>query len=230
MNLAKSSNAKRERWQTSSKLKTILIICGIISSLMYVITDIIASVAWSDYHYTSQTVSELIGIDAPTRPYVAMAFVVYALLIYIFGAGVWLSANGKRAVRVAAVLIITKEILGLAGTLFFPIHLRGVEGNYSDMMHGVVTAVGVFLCMFPAMIAGAVTFKGTFRIYSIVTMVMFIVFGVLAGLDQPNYVSNLPTPFMGIFERINIYGYMLWIIVLSRILLRLKNEHHGNVV
>ena len=222
MHLEISNETKREKWQASAKLKTILITCGIISSLIYVITDIIASVVWSDYNYTAQAVSELIAINAPTRPYVVVLFMIYSLLIYAYGVGVWLSADSKRAVRIAAVLIIAKEILGLVVTFFFPIHLRGVEGNYSDIMHGVLTAVGVFLCIFPAMIAGAVEFKGTFRFYSIVTMILFIVFGVLTGLDQPNYVLNQPTPMMGIFERINIYGYMLWIIVLSRMLLKLK--------
>jgi hypothetical protein len=108
----------------------------------------------------------------------------------------------------------------LVGTLFFPIHLRGVEGNYSDIMHGIVTAVGVFLFMFPAMIAGAAAFKGPFRIYSILTMFLFILFGVLAGLMQPQMASNLPTPMMGIWERINIYGYLLWIVMLSLMIMR----------
>jgi hypothetical protein len=229
MNFKISNDTKREKWQASAQLKSVLITSGIISSLMYVITDIIASVAWRDYSYTAQTFSELIAVDAPTRPYVTALSMIYSLLIYAYGVGVWLSADGKRALRIAAVLIIAKEILGEVVTLFFPLHMRGVEGNYSDIMHGALTVVGVFLCMFPAMIAGVVAYKGKFRHYTIVTMALFVVFGVLAGLGQPNYALNLPTPMMGIFERINIYGYMLWIIVLSKVLLHLKrvNYEHG---
>jgi hypothetical protein len=86
--------------------------------------------------------------------------------------------------------------------------------------------------MFPAMIAGTVAFKGIFRYYSIVTMTLFIVFGILAGALQPQYIANLPTPMMGIWERINIYGYMLWIVIFSiKLLKSLKNlntelNHH----
>lgn len=61
-------------------------------------------------------------------------------------------------------------------------------------------------------------------VYSIVTMMLFVVFGVLAGMEQPNYELNLPTPMMGIFERINIYGYMLWIIVFSKAQLQLSKS------
>jgi hypothetical protein len=206
------------------KLKTILLACGILSSLLYILTDIAAIAIWSEYHFPSQTVSELFAVDAPIRTFVVICFILYAFLIYAFGSGIWLTARDKRSLKVAAILIIGKEILGLTVTLFFPIHLRGVEGNFSDIMHGIVTAAGVFLFMFPAMIAGAVAFKGIFRIYSIVTMTLFIVFGILAGLMQPQYVANLPTPMMGIWERINIYGYMIWIFVLSIMLLRLRNK------
>jgi hypothetical protein len=202
------------------KLKAILLTCGILSSILYILTDIVSVVIWSDYHYASQTVSELFAVDSPIRTFVIICFIVYAFLIYAFGLGIWLTVDDKRSLKVAAILIIGKEILGLTGTLFFPIHLRGVEGNYSDIMHGIVTAVGVFLFMFPAMIAGAIAFKGIFRIYSIVTMTLFIFFGILTGTMQPQYAANLPTPMMGIWERINIYGYMIWIMILSIILLK----------
>jgi len=218
MNANTSNGTKSEKQQVSAGLKSVLITCGIISSLIYVVTDIISSALWSDYSYTAQTFSELIAVDAPTRPYVAAMSVIYALLVYAYGTGIWLIADGKRTLRIAAVLIIAKEILGLVATFFFPIHLRGVEGNYSDIMHGVFTIVGVFLCMLPAMIAGAAEFKGRFRYYTIVTIILFVGFGVLAGLHQPNYVLNLPTPMMGIYERINIYGYLLWIILFAKVL------------
>jgi hypothetical protein len=212
------------------KLQKILLACGILSSFLYILTDVVSVFLWSDYHYTSQTVSELFAIDSPIRTFVVICFIVYAFLIYAFGTGVWLSSHEKRSLKVASILIIGKEILGLTGTIFFPIHLRGIAGNYSDIMHGVVTAVGVFLFMFPAMIAGAVAFKGMFRFYSIVTMILFIVFGILAGLMQPQYAANLPTPMMGIWERINIYGYMLWIVIFSIMLLRLQNKQSINEI
>jgi hypothetical protein len=197
------------------RLKTILLYSGILSSLLYILTDIVSVPIWSEYQFTSQTVSELFAIDSPIRKFVVISFTIYAFLIYSFGIGVWLNAAEKRCLKIAAILIIGKEILGLIVTLIFPIHLRGVAGNYSDIMHGILTAVGVFLFMFPAMIAGAIAFRGIFRLYSIFTIILFIVFGILAGSMQPQYVADLPTPMMGIWERINIYGYMLWIVIFS---------------
>jgi hypothetical protein len=205
------------------KLQRILLTCGILSSVLYILTDITAVAIWSKYHYTSQTVSELFAIDAPTKTFVVICFTTYALLIYAFGVGILLTAQGKRSLQVAATLIVCKEILGLIVTIFFRMHLRGVKANYSDTMHGILTAIGVFMCMFPAMIAAAITFKGKFRAYSIFTMILFIFSGVLTGLMQPKLAANLPTPLMGVLERINIYGYMVWIVILAIMLLRLQN-------
>jgi hypothetical protein len=49
---------------------------------------------------------------------------------------------------------------------------------------------------------------------------MLVVGGTLAGLDGSRLAANLPTPWMGFWERINIFGYMLWVVVLSIALLR----------
>ena len=49
------------------------------------------------------------------------------ILIIAFGVGVWRSAGRKRALRIVGILLVGKEVLGFMGTLFAPIHLRGVE-------------------------------------------------------------------------------------------------------
>ena len=74
----------------------------------------------------------------------------------------WASAGEKRALRFAAVGLVGKEVLGLVVTLFFPIHLRGIEGTLTDTMHGALTLVGV-LFMLLAIGSGATVFGKRFR-------------------------------------------------------------------
>ncbi len=209
-------------------MKKLLLICGIISSLLYIGTDILAARMWEGYSAASQMVSEFIAINAPTRPLVVVLFLIYSLLIYAFGIGVWLSAGEKRALRLTAVGLIGKEVLGVVVTLFFPIHLRGVEGTLTDTMHGVLTMVGN-LFMLLALLSAATAFGKRFGLYSIATAVLLIVFGYLTGTYIPNVAANLPTPLMGVYERINIFAYMLWAVTLSIALLRengRKREPH----
>ena len=47
-----------------------------------------------------------------------------------------------------------------------------------------------------------------------------IVFGVMTGLQSPQLEANLPTPWIGLWERINIGVYMLWVVVLAVLLLQ----------
>ncbi len=201
--------------------RKLLLVCGILSSLLYVATVVLAAMRWEGYSSTAQTVSELIAIGAPTRPLVVPLFVTYALLVYAFGVGVWRSSGRKRALRFAAIGLVGKEVLGLVGTLFFPMHLRGGEGTLTDTMHAILALVGV-LFMLLALGFGATAFGKWFRLYSIGTILLLVVGGVLTGLDAPRLATNLPTPWMGFWERINIYAYMLWVVVLTIALLRSK--------
>jgi hypothetical protein len=200
-------------------VRKILLGCGIVSSVLYVATVVLAPRRWEGYSSSSQTVSELFAINAPTKPLVVPLFLTYSVLVIAFGMGVWASAGRKLALRVAAVGLIGKEVLGFVVTLFFPIHLRGVKATLTDNMHAILTIVGV-LFMLLAIGFGAAAFGKRFRIYSIATFLMLVVGGVLTGLDQPNLEPNLPTPWMGVWERINIYAYMLWVVVLAIALLR----------
>ena len=202
-------------------VRKVLLVCGILSSLLYVATDIFAAMRWEGYSPASQTVSELIAINAPTRPLVVPLFIGYSVLVYAFGTGVWQSAGEKCALRFAAIGLVGKEVLGLVVTLFAPIHLRGAEGALTDTLHGALTFAGV-LFMLLAIGRGATAFGKRFRLYSIVTFLLLVVFGVLTGLDQPRLAANLPTPWMGVWERIAIFAYMLWVVVLAVILLRTR--------
>ncbi|MGZ3488897.1 MAG: hypothetical protein ACXVBY_18775 [Isosphaeraceae bacterium] len=71
---------------------------------------------------------------------------------------------------------------------------------------------------------GATAFGKRFRLYSIGTILVLVVFGALAGLDGPRVAGNLPTPWAGVTERINICGFLLWVVVLAIALLRGRRD------
>ena len=210
------------------KLVKILLFCGILSSVLYVAATILGAMRWESYSSATQTVSELIAVNAPSAPLVVPLFVTYSVMMFAFASGVWRSSGQKRVMRIVACFIAGKEVLGLAATLFAPMHMRGYETTLSDTMHALLTGVGVFLCMFPAIGLGATAFGKQFRLYSFGTMLIFIVFGIISFLDGPQLAADLPTPWLGVWERVNIFGYLLWIMVLSITLL--KAEKKGDVI
>jgi hypothetical protein len=56
--------------------------------------------------------------------------------------------------------------------------------------------------------------------------VVLVVFGVLTGMESPNLQTNQPTPRIGVWERINIGVFMLWILVLAITLLKAEKREH----
>jgi hypothetical protein len=105
------------------------------------------------------------------------------------------------------------------GIFWPPMHLRGAESTLTDTLHIAFSIVTVLIFMFEIAF-GAAAFGKRFRLYSIGTMVIMVTFGVLTGLDGPRIAANLPTPWMGIWERISIGAFMLWVVVLAIALLR----------
>ncbi len=194
-------------------IKKVLLVCGIVSSLLYVSTDILAALQWEGYSYTSQAVSELQAVGAPTRPFVVSLFSVYGMLVMAFGIGIWVTDVRKHA-RITGILLIGYGIVGAVTLLFFPMHLRGAEGTLSDTMHAILTSVTVLFILLFIGFAGTLHGKW-FGLYSIGTILILVMFGVLAGLDGPRIAAQLPTPWLGIKERINIYASLLWVLVLS---------------
>src|SRR5215211_3839821 len=104
--------------------RKILLVCGIVSSLLYVGMNVFVPMRWEGYSSVSQTVSELSAIGAPTRAlWVALA-AVYTLLVLAFGCGVWLSAGRNRRLRIVGGLMIAS---GIIGPFWPPMHLRGTD-------------------------------------------------------------------------------------------------------
>jgi hypothetical protein len=71
---------------------------------------------------------------------------------------------------------------------------------------------------------GASVFGQGFRIFSVIIVLVFMVFGILTTKDSPGVNANLSTPYIGIWERINIGAYMIWVIVFA---LKLLKRVHG---
>jgi hypothetical protein len=204
--------------------RKILLLCGLLSSVLYVAMNVFVPMQWEGYSSASQAVSELSAIDAPTRPLWVPLGIAYTLLLTAFGWGVWQSAGLNRSLRIVGGLLIANGLVGLGWP---PMHLREVlaagGGTLTDTLHIVWSIVTVLLMMLSIGVS-ATAFGRRFRHYSIATMLILVVFGTLAGMDAPNLEANLPTPWLGVWERISIGVDMLWVAVLSIALLRSENR------
>jgi hypothetical protein len=200
-------------------MRKILLVCGVASAIAYLIGDIAGGLVWPDYSHTSQAISELMAIDSPSRWLVLPLVQLSVLLAIAFGIGMWQSAGRGRALRVAGAALIASGVLGFFAQVIFPMHMRGAAPATSDTMHATLTIVYVGVVLI--LVASAAAACGwRFRIYSAVTILVLVVFGILAGQDMSALAAQQPTPWLGLNERVNAYAYQVWIAALAIALLR----------
>ena len=201
--------------------------CGILSSAIYLCADVVGWLGWHGYSVADQTVSELGAIGAPSRPLVMWLFTSYNVLLIAFASGVSLSASDESSERRAANAI---GMIGWLGVLaaFFPIHLRGMAWTINETMHSLLTAITVFFII-GAIVFGSKTAGDRFRAYSIATIALTSGFGAWSGWIGRGLVQDLPTPWIGVAERVCIYSYLAWIAVFAVLMLRVKDQS-GRVI
>ncbi len=205
-------------------LRPILLAAGIGASVFYVLALVLGPVRWQGYSSTNQTISELFAIDAPSRPLVVSLLFVSGVLALAFGFGVLWSGGRSRALRVTGWALVTIGVVDQAGP-FFPMHMRAAlaqgGGTFSDTMHITLT-IAISLLSVLAMAFGAAAFGNWFRVYSVATILTLVAFGATASVQAGALATNEPTPWQGVYERINVVAYLLWMVVLAIILLRAR--------
>ncbi len=201
-------------------VRKVLLSCGIVSMLWYVVINMIVPMQYPGYDIASQTVSELSAINAPTRTLWFLLCTFYSLLFIAFGSGTWLTAIGNRKLQVVAIVIVIDAIIGF---YWPPMHQREIiaagGGTLTDTLH-LVWAFAHLILMLLMIGFGAAVFGKGFRIFSIAIVVTFIVFGILTSIESRGIEAGQPTPNLGIWERINIGAYMIWIIVFAILLIK----------
>ena len=206
-------------------MQTALLACGVVSSLLYVLIDLLGGLSYGGYSFANQAISELGAIGAPSKPLVDRLFLAYDLLMLAFGIGVFRAAVGRsRALQVTGALLIAYGLIGLAPLVFgspdsFAMHQRGTGSLITDRPHIILT--GVLVLMLLCSIGfGAFAFGARFQAYSFATLITVIMFGALTAPYAPYVAAGQSTPGLGIVERIDVYSAFLWVAVLSIALLR----------
>jgi hypothetical protein len=206
-------------------MRRFLLACGVLSSLWYVAINVLVPLRWPAYSVVNQTVSELSAIDAPTRALWVAVAMPYPLLFSACGWGVLRSSGDNRALRDTGWLIV---FYGAFNLYWPPMHLREVlaagGGTLSDTLH--LTWAGVTTVLFMLIMGfAAVALRGLFRVFTVVSVVLLITFGVLTFLASPGVARNEPTPWIGVWERANIGVFLCWVVAFALVVMR--HDPHG---
>ena len=204
-----------------SRATKALLLCGVISSVWYFAINIFVPMQYGGYNVADFTVSELSAIGAPTRILWVLLVSPYPLLLAGLGWGVLRSSPSSKKLRIAGALIIAYSLFNL---FWPPMHLRGTPPTLTDALHIAWASVTVLL-MLLMMGFGAAALDRKFRIYTIWSMVLLLLFGIMTSAYAPNIPTNGPTPMIGIWERINLGIFLIWIVLFALKILRVKHAN-----
>lgn len=201
-----------------------LLACGVGYSLLYVVeNDLIAATRYEGYSRMSQVISELSAKGAPTRKFLAATLPLSAALMTAFGIGVSKSAGGSRALRVTGGLLVAGGPISVAW-LPFPMSSRADiqrgAGARNDIGHLVLSGATGLLIL-AQMGSAAAAFGQRFRLYSLASAATVLLFtGPLTGKEWAKLAKGEPTAWMGLYERIGLGAWLLWMAVLAINLMR----------
>lgn len=201
----------------------VLVACGALYGLSYMIAnDVVAASRFHGYNRIDQAVSELSAKGAASRPFLVAMLPIWTALMIAFGIGITMSANRKRVLRITGGVLIAHGVVAITW-LWFPMTSRqdlvraGTSSN--DTGHLVLTTLTIVFIL-AELVFVALAFGTWFRVYSAVTAATALVFGALVGPLAAGIPDGKPTPWMGLYERISIGGWLLWMTVLTVTLLR----------
>jgi hypothetical protein len=216
---------------TGARLTQVLLACGVLYAALYVIlNDVVAASLYDGYDPLSQAISELSATASPARAFLTAVFPLWPALMIAFGIGVRRASGGRRALRMTGVLLVAHGIVGLLW-LAFPMTSRaditsGAPAAANDIGHLVMTGATIVLILSEIGIS-ALAFGRRFRLYAVASTVIVVVFGAVTAVQASTLAAGGPTPWMGLFERISIAPWLLWMAVLHFILMTAGHSGRG---
>ena len=177
---------------------------GVVSFLSYTAAVVFAPLAYPNYNWMAQAVSDLSAANAPSLALWNQLSALYNVCEVVCATVVCIGIGGKKIglLRAGIYLFAVMEWISAVGYRMFPLSDSGYAGTFQDVMHMVVTAVVVLL--------------------SIVSLTVIIVagvksrvcrsFGVCAGVALGMMLVGamgmkiVPAEYFGIVERFSVFA------------------------
>lgn len=177
---------------------------GIVSFLSYTAAVVFAPLAYPDYDWLSQAVSDLSAANAPSLALWNQLTAFYNVCEVVCVTVVCIGISGQKTklLRTGVYLFAVMEWTSAVGYRMFPLSVSGFAGEFQDVMHMVVTVAVVLLSiasLIVVIIAGAK--NKDCRSYGICTAVALVM--MLVGAFGMKIV---PTAYFGVVERFSVFA------------------------
>lgn len=205
--------------------RKVLIYCGIAAPVLYVATAIIGAALRPNYSHIVNAISELLSNGAPNKAVLDIVFNIYNALLLAFAIGAFLVLkNSPRISRVAMGILIGIQVLSFSWG-FFPMDPLGAEATFAGTMHNVLGGIVAFATIIMPLLTGlGFRYTDDFKRYATFSFIASAIIFV-SGLTGVILAGQGYLVF-GLFERITIGTYEVWIFVTALNLLKIMRIEH----
>jgi len=200
--------------------KKLLYYGGILGPLIFLLNDIIGGIVTPNYNYITQPISDLTQAGSPYLLGSVLLFIASVMAI-IFGIGIITDYKFNRSKLIfvgGSILIIIGLFNSLTGTVFPQDPRNGAVVTLAGNMHLGLVGIVVILTLLALPMIGVGFHEErqwkTFRNYTIVSLLIMIIFGGLSG-----YIISNNIELLGFVERVVAYVFQIWSVTLAYILI-----------
>ena len=193
-------------------IRKAFIFSGIAAPILYVITVIIGASLRADYSHIVNAVSELLSIGSPNKAILDIIFNIYNALLLAFAMGAFATLkNYPRISRTSMGILISIQLISFSWG-FFPMDPLGAEATVAGTMHNVLGGiVALATIIMPLLMGLGLRKMDGFKQYSRYCFVSSAIIFV-SGLTGV-FLGSQGILLFGLFERITIGTYEIWIFV-----------------
>ena len=177
---------------------------GIVSFLSYTAAVVFAPLAYPNYNWMAQAVSDLSAANAPSLALWNQLSALYNACEVVCATVVCIGIQGQktRLLRTGVYLFAVMEWISAVGYRMFPLSGSGYAGAFQDVMHMVTTALVVLLSIVSLtviIVAGAKSRDcRSYGICAAVALVMMLV-GAMG-------IKIVPAEYFGVVERFSVFA------------------------
>lgn len=196
-------------------------VSGIGAVLAYVAATVLGGILRPGYSHISNDISVLTEAGAPHRTLLALLYGAYNILLGIFATALFLSSKRSRLFTVGWALMMLNGASGMLQVTALRRDPDGVPLTRMGIGHIAGASVSSLSTIVGALVVGSVFRRDAYwrplSSFSLANGVAIILTGLIAAISTVRR-----SRFMGLFERVTIGLFLLWVLVLSCYALLLK--------
>ncbi|MCF1618602.1 DUF998 domain-containing protein [Tetragenococcus koreensis] len=187
---------------------------GVVSLISYTMAVLFAPLAYPNYHWQTQAVSDLSAVDAPSLTLWNQLASLYGIcgVVSITLVCVYIQGKLNRKLRIGIYIFALMLWISNVGYTMFPLSSSGNAGTIQDMIHIYVITVAVVLLSIISLIfiivGGMKTSKyKRLSIFALLSLLLMFIGAIGTGL--------VPAEYFGIPERFSVFSVTIFNAILG---------------